>query len=202
VCVVYCLKHKGCIITVIKRGYLYFSQSNDYSNTGSEVTTEEDSHSHNEDGSHSHDDEKNHEDVEIGDVMEKKEDAVGSAAGTQLAGTPLATSTADGRPLIGGDAVAGEVTPGEASFTVLGRNFEYDIKEMRVKEGDTVTITFRSNGGTHDWVVDEFNAATEQVSTDGETTVTFVADKKGTFEYYCSVGSHREQGMVGNLIVE
>ncbi|HEY5714693.1 MAG TPA: plastocyanin/azurin family copper-binding protein [Candidatus Gracilibacteria bacterium] len=48
----------------------------------------------------------------------------------------------------------------------------------------------------------EFDAATEKVNTDGETSVTFVADKKGTFEFYCSVGSHRTNGMVGTLIVE
>jgi len=90
----------------------------------------------------------------------------------------------------------------EVSFDVSGGNFYYDLKEIRVNEGDTVTINFLSESGFHDWVVDEFNAATAQVSTGGETSVTFVADKKGTFEYYCSVGSHRAQGMVGNLIVE
>jgi len=73
---------------------------------------------------------------------------------------------------------------------------------MRVKEGDEVSITFRSVDGFHDWVVDEFDAATEKVETDGETTVTFIADKTGTFEYYCSVGQHRANGMVGTLIVE
>jgi plastocyanin len=29
-----------------------------------------------------------------------------------------------------------------------------------------------------------------------------VADKKGTFEYYCSVGQHRALGMKGKLVVE
>jgi cytochrome c oxidase subunit 2 len=116
--------------------------------------------------------------------------------GTQLAGTETLSENEDGEVLIGGDAVASDETPGEASFTVLGSNFEYDIKEMRVKEGDEVTITFRSVDGFHDWVVDEFDAATEKVETDGETTVTFIADKTGTFEYYCSVGQHRANGMV------
>lgn len=125
-----------------------------------------------------------------------------SAAGTQLAGTETPTETADGEVLIGGDAVAPEVTPGEVSFTVLGGNFYYDMEEIRVKEGDTVTINFRSVDGFHDWVVDEFDAATEKVQTDGETSVTFVADQKGEFEFYCSVGSHRANGMVGTLIVE
>jgi nitrite reductase (NO-forming) len=37
----------------------------------------------------------------------------------------------------------------------------------------------------------------------GETTsVEFVADKTGTFEYYCSVGAHRAMGMTGSLVVE
>lgn len=87
-------------------------------------------------------------------------------------------------------------------FDVSGVPFEFDVKEIKVKEGDVVTINFTTVKGLHDWVVDEFDASTEQVS-DGETSsVTFVADKKGTYEYYCSVGNHRAQGMSGVLIVE
>ncbi|NCP67794.1 multicopper oxidase domain-containing protein [Candidatus Peregrinibacteria bacterium] len=124
------------------------------------------------------------------------------ASGTQLAGTPMQTETDNGDTLVGGDAVAPDETPGEVSFTVLGSNFAFDMEEIRVKEGDEVTINFRSTDGFHDWVVDEFDAATEQVQTDGETSVTFIADKAGTYEYYCSVGNHRANGMVGTLIVE
>lgn len=87
-------------------------------------------------------------------------------------------------------------------FNVGGTNFAFDVEEIRVKEGDTVTINFVSNDGFHDWVVDEFDAATAQVNTGGTTSVTFVADTAGTYEYYCSVGNHRAQGMVGTLIVE
>jgi len=65
-----------------------------------------------------------------------------------------------------------------------------------------VRIEFTSISGIHDWTVDEFFAATDRVS-DGEiTAVEFVADKKGTFEYYCSVGRHRANGMKGSLVVE
>lgn len=88
------------------------------------------------------------------------------------------------------------------TFTVSGVNFEFDVTEIRVNEGDTVTINFTSEDGFHDWVVDEFDAATERVNTGGNTSVTFVADAAGTYEYYCSVGSHRQMGMVGTLIVE
>lgn len=88
------------------------------------------------------------------------------------------------------------------TFEVSGTNFAFSQTTIRVNEGDTVRIVFTSEDGFHDWVLDEFNAATEQVPTGGVTEVTFVADKAGTYEYYCSVGEHRANGMVGSLIVE
>lgn len=102
---------------------------------------------------------------------------------------------------------AKSVTPAVASqsakvFNVSGVNFAFDLKEIKVKQGDTVTINFTSADGFHDFVVDEFAARTEKVKTGGVTQVTFVANKKGTFEYYCSVGSHRMNGMIGKLVVE
>jgi plastocyanin len=93
--------------------------------------------------------------------------------------------------------------PKHVVMDIAGVDFAYDIKQIKVKKGDTVTINFKSNEGFHDWVVDEFNAATERVSEkDGITSVTFVADTVGTFQYYCSVMNHRQMGMIGYLIVE
>lgn len=92
--------------------------------------------------------------------------------------------------------------PESHTFTVTGTNFAFDVTEMRVKEGDTVTVNFEAAEGFHDWVIDAFDAATDQVRPGTPTSVTFVADAAGTYEYYCSVGSHRAQGMVGTLIVE
>lgn len=104
------------------------------------------------------------------------------------------------------DSQSTQVTPKPNEHVVIdiaGINYEYDIKEIRVKKGDTVTINFKSDQGFHDWVVDEFSAATDRVSEkDGITSVTFVADKVGTFQYYCSVMTHRQMGMIGYLIVE
>jgi plastocyanin len=87
------------------------------------------------------------------------------------------------------------------TFIMTGENFKFvvdgvDNPDIRVKHGDTIRIEF-------DWVVDDFDAATEKVRDSDESTfVEFVVDKKGNFEYYCSVGQHRENGMKGNLIVE
>jgi plastocyanin len=102
-----------------------------------------------------------------------------------------------------GSGAASENKPEHKVIDVIGTDFEYDIKQIKVKKGDTVTIYFKSNEGFHDWVVDEFNAATDRVTEkDGVTSVTFVADKVGTFQYYCSVMSHRQMGMIGYLVVE
>lgn len=87
-------------------------------------------------------------------------------------------------------------------FAIDGFNFGFSQDEIIVNEGDTVTIVLTSTDGFHDWVVDEFGAATAQIQTGGTASVTFVADKAGTYEYYCSVGRHRENGMVGTLVVQ
>jgi plastocyanin len=92
--------------------------------------------------------------------------------------------------------------PNARVFTLTGVNFGYDVQEIVVQEGDTVTINFESTDGLHDVIIDEFAVATKRVQPGVKTSVTFVADKKGTFEYYCSVGQHRSKGMVGKLIVE
>jgi|SRR3989344_1919121 len=89
-----------------------------------------------------------------------------------------------------------------ATINLTAKNFEFSQKEIRVKLGDTVKVVLTSEQGFHDFVIEEFDAATEQINQGQTSEVTFVADQSGTFEYYCSVGSHRQMGMVGTLIVE
>ena len=112
---------------------------------------------------------------------------------------------------IGGNVVLVPLVSQEAgsikTFVLTGDNFNFvmdDSKgpELRVNEGDKVRVEFTSTDGFHDFVVDEFKAATQKVRAGNSTSVEFLADRKGTFEYYCSVGSHRQQGMKGNLVVE
>lgn len=88
-------------------------------------------------------------------------------------------------------------------FTIDTSEFAFDVKRMNVKVGDTVRVTLTNSGKmSHDWVVDELGAKTKQI-TNGETDmIEFVPTEAGTFEYYCSVGQHRANGMVGSIIVE
>lgn len=87
-------------------------------------------------------------------------------------------------------------------FVVAGSPFKFSVSEIKVKRGDKVRIVFQNNQGMHDWVVDEFNARTKVLQAGQTDTVEFIADKTGTFEYYCSVNGHRQMGMKGNLVVE
>jgi plastocyanin len=88
------------------------------------------------------------------------------------------------------------------TFTVVGTNYAFEPAEIRVKNGDTVTITFENKLGYHDLLIDEVNVFTRQLPPGQKETVTFIASKSGTFEYYCSIANHRQMGMVGKLIVE
>lgn len=88
------------------------------------------------------------------------------------------------------------------TFNVSGKPFSFSPAEMKVKKGDTVKIIFKNEQGMHDLVVDGYNARTKVLQVGQSETIQFVADKTGTFEYYCSVGTHRQQGMKGKLIVE
>lgn len=87
-------------------------------------------------------------------------------------------------------------------ITVMNDGYTFIPSEITVNLGDTVRITFQNTGGVHDWVLDEFNVATPVFRGKKSETVEFVADKVGTFEYYCSVANHRALGMWGTFIVK
>lgn len=77
----------------------------------------------------------------------------------------------------------------------------FSLNEIKVKKGDTVKIHITNTAGTHDFVLDEFGIDAETPLSQ-TVDVEFVADKVGTFEYYCGKYNHRELGQRGNLIVE
>ncbi len=86
-------------------------------------------------------------------------------------------------------------------FDLTAAAFKFSPTEIRVKVGDRVRINLAVVEGLHDWVIDEFNAKTKQITAGQSDSVEFTVNRSGTFEYYCSVGNHRQMGMVGKLIV-
>ncbi|MDP3995251.1 MAG: cupredoxin domain-containing protein [bacterium] len=128
-----------------------------------------------------------------GESMLQQEDGV--AADAVLSGE-VAVNGSD-------EAQESPVASGESySINITGKNFEFSDTEIRVKKGDTITVNFTSTDGFHDWMVPGLGVATDQVNTGESASVTFTAEEAGEFEYYCSVGSHRQLGMVGMLIIE
>jgi nitrosocyanin len=116
-------------------------------------------------------------------------------------GEPNPSAPAEGEVKVDVDAGTKVSTGAVKEFTVTGDNFAFAPNTMTVKKGDTVKVTFKNAEGFHDFKLDEFGVSTKQIGANTSETVTFVADKAGSFEYYCSVGQHRAMGMKGTLTV-
>ncbi len=151
---------------------------------------------------------ENYEGVHImpdGTVMKKNGDTIPDAVilanGTiQMSDGTIVTPAIDMREK--SDAAVSVSQQHHVEFDVEGKDYEYNLNQIKVKKGDTVTINFKSTQGFHDWVIDELGVATERVNDGEHTSITFTADKTGTFQYYCSVMNHRQKGMIGYLVVE
>lgn len=76
----------------------------------------------------------------------------------------------------------------------------FSLKDMSVKKGDTVRVKITNTAGMHDFVIDEYGIK-KDLPLNEEVVVEFVADKVGSFEYYCSMPGHRAGGQVGTLVV-
>ncbi len=86
-------------------------------------------------------------------------------------------------------------------FSILAKNWVFEPATITVKKGDTVKLNIKSVDVNHGLTIAAFNVSTKL--NPGETeTVEFVADKAGSFSFFCSVfcgSGHRE--MKGTLIV-
>jgi len=86
-------------------------------------------------------------------------------------------------------------------FTIHEQSFKFDVKTITVNKGDTVKITVINDGGFHNFAVPDFSTRTTQESSPNTQTIEFVADKTGSFPYYCEVDGHRGLGLEGTLVV-
>jgi cytochrome c oxidase subunit II len=87
----------------------------------------------------------------------------------------------------------------------------FNMKEIRTKTGQPVTIRLTSldgshhtdGGGKHQWAVDEFGVSVV-APPEGSNLVTFTPDKPGIYTYYCDIccGGRANPTMQGKLVVE
>ncbi len=93
-------------------------------------------------------------------------------------------------------------TPAVKSFTIHGQDYSFSPNQISVNKGDTVKITFIDDDGYHNLIIEGLNVKTQTIPSGKTDSVTFVASKTGSFNFYCSVGNHRAEGMTGVLVVK
>ncbi len=87
-------------------------------------------------------------------------------------------------------------------FSITAKRSEFIPATIRVKEGDTVRLHITSIDVTHGFSLPEFKIAAE-LTPGTERTLEFVASKKGTYSFFCTVVCGPKHGdMRGSLIVE
>ncbi len=87
-------------------------------------------------------------------------------------------------------------------FSMTAKQWAFNPSEIRVKAGDTVRLKVKSIDVTHGFSLPDFNVD-ERLEPGKEISVEFIANKKGTFTFFCSVlcgEGHRD--MKGTLVVE
>ncbi|MGB9590958.1 MAG: cupredoxin domain-containing protein [Candidatus Kryptoniota bacterium] len=94
---------------------------------------------------------------------------------------------------------AGE--PKEHTFRLEARQFAYSPSELRLNPGDAVTIQLVSTDVVHGLYIDGYDLSLE--ADPGQTaTLTFVADKPGSFRFRCNVTcGAMHPFMIGKIIV-
>jgi len=110
--------------------------------------------------------------------------------------------------------IVAPVSPGETAAPVKEFTMEsytnivsgayhprFSIGQMNVIKWDKVIIHIKTTSGMHNFNLDEFNVHAETPK-DETTTVEFIADQTGSFQYYCSKPGHRAAGHWGTLIVD
>ncbi len=93
---------------------------------------------------------------------------------------------------------------GGVDYTLELGNFYYEPNIIEAKAGSTIRIKLVNVEGTHDFDLDELGVESSRLRAGEEEILEFEVptDSAGkTYEFYCSIGSHRELGMVGSFVV-
>jgi plastocyanin len=89
-------------------------------------------------------------------------------------------------------------------FRLTARNYEFSQPILKAKQGEFIKIELLNEEGFHDWTIfyGSRTIATQRAQQSQRVTAEFRATDKGTYEFYCSVGNHRQLGMRGAFIVD
>lgn len=108
--------------------------------------------------------------------------------------TPAPTPTASPAPI---------PTLSPITYNISGFEFGFAPSAITAKAGQAITIVFSNNGAApHNLTFEGLNIATRTINSGETDTTYFTAPAAGTYTFYCSVGSHRNLGMVGTLTAQ
>lgn len=89
-----------------------------------------------------------------------------------------------------------------SEITVVGTDFAFSPSTIVAKSGKKLTITFQNKGkAPHNLTIDKVGASKTLQAGQSET-ITINSPKAGTYSIECTVGNHKEKGMVGLLMVQ
>lgn len=93
------------------------------------------------------------------------------------------------------------MAPQMRTFEIDARQFAYSPSELQVNAGDTVILQLVSNDVVHGLYVDGYDVSIE-ADPGQTTTLTFVANKPGSFRFRCNVTcGAMHPFMIGKLTV-
>ena len=96
------------------------------------------------------------------------------------------------------------IAEGRMVYIGVGGTIDGQINpDLVVHEGELVQINLiNGEGAEHDIVIDQYAARSQiVVGKNASSTFSFVANKPGEFNYFCSIAGHREAGMEGLIKV-
>jgi len=77
-------------------------------------------------------------------------------------------------------------TPETKVFELTAEKYKFQPSHITVNKGDRVVLKFTSKDRTHGITLSDFDKKRALINKDEITTVEFVADKAGIFEYRCA----------------
>lgn len=86
----------------------------------------------------------------------------------------------------GGQSPAVSTTGNTKTFDITAKKFEFTPSQITVKTGDKVIINLTSLDVTHGFAIAGYGI-NKTVNPGATTTIEFIADKTGSFEFRCSV---------------
>ena len=87
-------------------------------------------------------------------------------------------------------------------FGMVAKQWEFQPDTIRVTEGETVRLSIESIDVTHGFAIPDFGVS-ERLVPGTTTEVEFVADKAGTYTFFCTVQCGAgHPNMRGKLVVE